>query len=151
MNVRSSGKRVVGVLLLTAVLVVLLIFAMTQRPVQTLDIEDAWIRAPVTSKSITAAYCKFTNHSNHKVEIRSAESNAIGSIEFHESRYVDEKHRMVLLSRLVIPAGGTLSLEPGGKHLMLFNLMDEEASVIEIEFMLSTGETLLHSFSVMNP
>ena len=60
-------------------------------------------------------------------------------------------HRMIHLTSLVIPAKGTLRLEPRGKHLMLFNLMDEEASVTNIEFTLSTGELFEFPFVVEDP
>ena len=100
---------------------------------------------------MTAGYCVFTNRGEQDITVVSARSPSIGKIEFHESRYEDEMHRMVQLPSLVIPAKGTLRLEPGGKHLMLFNLMDKEASVNSIEFTLSTGELIEYAFVVEDP
>lgn len=148
MNNQSARIRTVGVLLLIAVAVCVLVFAIGRKPSQILVIEDAWIRAPVTSSSMTAGYCAFTNHSEQDIIVVSARSPSIEKIEFHESRYENEMHRMIQLPSLVIPAKGSLRLEPGGKHLMLFNLMDEEASVNSIEFTLSTGETVQYTFVV---
>lgn len=148
---QSARIRTLGVLLFIAVAVCLLVFAIGRKQSQILVIEDAWIRAPVTSSSMTAGYCTFTNHSEQHITVVSARSPSIGSIEFHESRYENEMHRMILLPSLMIPAKGSLRLEPGGKHLMLFNLMDEEASVNNIEFTLSTGESFEYAFVVEDP
>lgn len=151
MKNQSARIRTIGVLLLIAVAVCLLVFAIGRKPSQNLVIEDAWIRAPVASSSMTAGYCAFTNHSEQDITVVSAQSPSFGKIEFHESRYEDEMHRMIHLTSLVIPAKGTLRLEPRGKHLMLFNLMDEEASVTNIEFTLSTGELFEFPFVVEDP
>ena len=151
MKNQSARLRTVGVLLLIAVAVCLLVFAIGRKPSQILVIEDAWIRAPITSSSMTAGYCAFTNHSEQDITVVSAQSPSIGKIEFHESLYENEMHRMIQLPNLVIPAKSSLRLEPGGKHLMLFNLVEEEASVNAIEFTLSTGESFEYTFVVEDP
>ena len=40
----------------------------------------------------------------------------------HETRTVEGMSRMRPLERLAVAAGETVKLEPGGKHLMLFDL-----------------------------
>ena len=149
MNLRSTGILAVGAFLLVAVVVVLLVLTMGRKPDQILEVTDAWIRAPTTSNSITAAYCVFTNHGEQDIIIVSASSLSVGSIEFHESRYENEMHRMIQLTQLRVPAKGRLDLEPGGVHLMLFNLINEDDSAKDIEFTLSTGESFEYSFLVI--
>lgn len=97
---------------------------------------------------MSAGYCVFTNHGEQDITIVEARSSSVGSIEFHESSYENEMHRMIQLTGLVIPAKGNLRLEPGGMHLMLFNLTSENDSAKVIEFTLSTGETFEYSFIV---
>lgn len=151
MKSQSARIRVLAVLLLIAVALCVLVLAIGRKPSQILVIEDAWIRAPVTSSSMTAAYCVFTNRSDQDITLVSARSPSIGSIEFHESRYETEMHRMIQLPSLVIPAKSSLRLVPGGKHLMLFNLEDSETPINEIEFTLSTGEAFTSKFVFEDP
>lgn len=151
MKSQSARIRSVGILLLIGVAVCLLIFTIRPRPHSILVVEDAWIRTPVTSNSMTAGYCTFRNHSDQDITLVSARSNSIGKIEFHESRYENEMHRMIQLANLEIRARSTLHLKPGGKHLMLFNLEDSEALSNEIEFTTSTGETYQYTFVVEEP
>ncbi|MXW54849.1 MAG: copper chaperone PCu(A)C [Gammaproteobacteria bacterium] len=151
MKNQAARTRTFGIWLLVAVAICLLVFSIARKPSQIFVIKDGWIRAPVASSSMTAGYCVFTNRGEQDITVVSARSPSIGKIEFHESRYEDEMHRMVQLPSLVIPAKGTLRLEPGGKHLMLFNLMDKEASVNSIEFTLSTGELIEYAFVVEDP
>lgn len=97
---------------------------------------------------MTAAYCGFSNRGEQDITIVSARSLSVGSIEFHESRYENEMHRMIQLKEFVIPAKGKLSLEPGGMHLMLFNLSNDIDSSTQIEFTTSTGESFEYTFHI---
>jgi hypothetical protein len=56
----------------------------------------------------------------------SAESQVAAAVEMHETK-IDENDvmRMTLLSKIEVPAEGSVSLEPGGKHIMLINLKQE--------------------------
>ncbi|MCY3883831.1 MAG: copper chaperone PCu(A)C [Gammaproteobacteria bacterium] len=148
MNLRSTGILAIGAVLLIAAVVVLLVLTMARNPDQILNVENAWIRAPTTSNSMTAAYCGFSNRGEQDITIVSARSLSVGSIEFHESRYENEMHRMIQLKEFVIPAKGKLSLEPGGMHLMLFNLSNDIDSSTQIEFTTSTGESFEYTFHI---
>ena len=68
-------------------------------------------------------------------------------IEIHETIETEGAHglvaRMRPLAQLAIPAGETLSLRPGGKHLMLFGMDDEMDKVdVRVTFADGTAQTV---------
>ncbi len=86
-----------------------------------LVIEDAWIaEAPPVSK-VMVAYMTIKNTGSEEIEIIRAESELYSSIEFHETVHEDGMARMFRYSSLTIPANGSIQLQRGGKHFMLFN------------------------------
>ena len=85
-------------------------------------VSDAWIRALPPTQPITAAYASVTNSGNQVVTLVGARVEGAGRVEIHTTREVDGLLRMEQLSALPVPPGATVSLEPGGAHLMLFEL-----------------------------
>ncbi len=84
------------------------------------SVSNAWIaEAPPVSK-VMAAYMTISNDSAETVTVLSAESADFGKIEFHQTVNEDGIARMKHQPSLVIPANASLSLEPGGYHMMLF-------------------------------
>ncbi len=53
----------------------------------------------------------------------SASSDAGAAVTLHDTAGVEDGSFMVDLSRLEVPARGTLTLSPGGRHLMLHHLL----------------------------
>ena len=98
------------------------------------SVDKAWVRTPLPSKTTTSAYVQFKNHTKDSIKLTSAESETIGAIEFHKSELKDGMHRMVELDSLEIPAKDTLTLEPGGLHLMLFRVQEVEEDEHVITF-----------------
>lgn len=77
-------------------------------------------RAQILPSGMGAAYFSIHNPSAEGDRLVSVESAAFSTVETHES--VDEDGVMRMLARpggFEIPAGETLVLEPGGKHVML--------------------------------
>ena len=58
-------------------------------------------------------------------------------VELHRSTMEDGVHRMEAVESIVVPAGGTVTLAPGGLHVMLVGL----------KFMLMAEETIPVSFT----
>ena len=90
----------------------------------------------------SAVYMRIENRSDTDRVIVSAQSAAAEQIDFHQTVVDDDIARMEALESLVIPAGETLELRPGGAHIMLSGLREDLRS--EEQFMLqlkcSTGE-----------
>ena len=81
---------------------------------------------------------------------RAVTSPQFGAVEIHETKIEDGIARMRELDALVVPARGSVTLERGGKHLMLMKgkdagdsvtlqLFSEDAPVLDIVY--SFGET----------
>lgn len=83
-----------------------------------LTITDAWAKA--ADSGMTAAFGEVTNSSTSDITIVLATSPSTSMVELHE--VVDEVMRPVE-GGFVIPAGETLTLEPGGYHLMFMDVI----------------------------
>ena len=110
--------------------------------------QDAWIRAPIGSQTVTAGYCDISNHTQVEVVVTGfTDPTGARRIEMHETVQGDGRARMRLLPQLTIPPGQTLSLQPGGKHLMLFD-MDPKSGVLDLAAKFRDGSSQPVRFQV---
>lgn len=100
-----------------------------------LTIADAWVKA--APDGMTAAFGRITNSADHDVTITAAASKAATAVELHE--VVDDVMRPVD-GGLAVPAGGTLTLDPGGYHLMLMGLTSPIAPGDEVTVTLTLSD-----------
>ena len=113
--------------------------------------ENAWIRAPVAGRTIAAGYCDIVNGGDEDaVVIEFTDAGGKRRIEIHETTEQDGMARMRPLPQLTIAAGETLSLRPGGKHLMLFG-MDGEAPAVDVQARFADGAATEVRFRVRQP
>lgn len=91
------------------------------RPTVPLEVKDPWVRASLNPRN-TAAYMTLTNPTDREVVIVSASSPAARVVEMHEVAMEGAAMRMRRVERIAVPAHGTTSLAPGGRHLMLIDL-----------------------------
>ncbi len=80
------------------------------------------VRLPMGGQNMTAGYFKVTNHTNIDDALTSVESPNAGRIEIHVTEDNNGVMRMRRQDVVNIKAGETLSFEPGGLHLMLFDI-----------------------------
>lgn len=116
-----------------------------------ITISDAWARATAPGQKVAAAYMNLL--SKEGATLVKAESNLAGSVEIHSMTMENDVMKMRMLDELVMPAGKIVSLEPGGNHLMLFNLKQPLDAGKEAEFKLyfRTGAGETKSMSVIMP
>jgi copper(I)-binding protein len=83
-----------------------------------------------------AGYMTIASSSGQADALISASSPAAGSVEIHETT-TDGSGMMGMhpVDRIEVPAGGTVTLEPGGYHLMLMGLTQtlEVGSTVELD------------------
>lgn len=73
-----------------------------------------------------AAYMVIRNTGTAPDALIGAEApETAGKVELHETMMEGGIARMHAAHRFEVPAGGTLELKPGGKHIMLLNLKKE--------------------------
>jgi copper(I)-binding protein len=86
-----------------------------------LDVEDAWVRLPAVPGRPAAAYFTVQGGAQPRSLIRVTADYAIRA-EMHESMGGDGRMSMRPIARVLIPVGEEIAFEPGGKHVMLFDL-----------------------------
>ncbi|MDH5765604.1 MAG: copper chaperone PCu(A)C, partial [Gammaproteobacteria bacterium] len=101
-----------------SVFILLLVSSITQA--DHLTIRNAWIPEAPPVTSVMAGFMEIENISTTAAEITAISSKDFGRIEMHLSREENGIARMLPQKKLVIPARGTLKLEHGSYHLMLF-------------------------------
>ena len=84
-------------------------------------IENVWARPGDTGDN-SAAYMDISNDGDADLTLIGASGDIAGAVEVHESTMEDGMMQMEEIPELVIEAGETVSLEPGGYHIMMMNL-----------------------------
>jgi len=98
------------------------------------------ITEAMPGKTMSAGYFALTNNTDGVITISSVVSPEFESVEIHESLLENGVAKMRRIPELSIPANSTLTLERGGKHLMLMRPTDN-ANQITLNFL--SGDTLL--------
>jgi copper(I)-binding protein len=89
----------------------------------TVRIEEPFARPVIQAGGVGAVYLDLVNGTGADDRLVSASSPIAGDVETHESVQEGDIAKMVARPEgFVVPAGGTVSLKPGGKHLMLFDV-----------------------------
>lgn len=83
-------------------------------------ISHAWARATAPGQEVGAAYLELK--SSRDLTLIKVESPTADSVEIHKMSMNNGVMQMRMLEALELPAGKTVKLEPGGFHLMLFDL-----------------------------
>jgi len=91
-----------------------------------LTVTGAWARPSMGMGRAGAVYLEITGAPNEADALIRAASPAAETVEIHEtSMGADGSMGMRPVGRIEIPAGGTVTLEPGGLHIMLIDLTGE--------------------------
>jgi len=83
---------------------------------------DAWVRATPPGSRVAAVYLSVDNQGATADRLLSVATPVAERAEVHETVHEGQVVRMRRVEVLEIAAAGTLSLEPGGRHLMLLGL-----------------------------
>jgi copper(I)-binding protein len=83
---------------------------------------DPWTRPSPTGTGNGAIYMTLMNEGEQADVLLSVETEVAEAAELHESKLEGDVMKMSPISSIEIPSGGSVSLEPGGKHIMLINL-----------------------------
>jgi copper(I)-binding protein/polyisoprenoid-binding protein YceI len=87
-----------------------------------LEVGDPWLREVPPGAGAAGGYGEFRNRSDHSIRIARLQSPLSQRVEIHEMAMVDGQMRMRAVEDVSIAPGGTLSLKPGGYHLMFMGL-----------------------------
>jgi copper(I)-binding protein len=110
--------------------------ASTAFAADTVTVSNAWVRATAPGQEVGAAYLDMKSASDARLV--KVETSAAGSVEIHSMAMKNGVMKMRMLEEMALPAGKTVSLAPGGFHLMLFDLKQP----------LKAGEKVLFTFII---
>lgn len=85
-------------------------------------IDELWVRAMPPTQTMTAAYGSVTNHGNEAVTISGVNASFAGNAELHSSVSDGDSVRMTALGPVTLAPHESLTLSPGGNHIMLMNV-----------------------------
>src|SRR5215469_4894417 len=111
-----------------------------------IKVERAWIQAVPQVSDTTAAYMRIINLSGSPLKLTSASSPAAKTVEpmitTRKTQGGQEIMGMQSVNELVIPAGGSLELKPGGDHLMIMglNVHPREGELIKLTLRFAPGD-----------
>lgn len=100
----------------------------------------------------SAVYMLIENRGASAVAIAAAETSAAHQVEFHRSVVENDVARMEKVETLVVPAGDSLELRPGGLHIMLRQLKTDlqPGASIGLRLELASGESIPLSIPILN-
>ena len=118
--------------------------------------QDLWVKSSEMSTrgGMTAVYGTLTNNSSQDVVLVGGGTEIAGVVEVHEMSMIGGEMMMQEIDGgLVIPAGKSIVLEPGGNHLMLMMLTDdlEAGEEISVTFDFDGAEDLTIDGIVAKP
>ncbi len=101
-----------------------------------LTVEHGWIRESPPGAPVAAAYLTFRNEAAGPLRIEGVASGRFAAAMFHETVHEGDRARMLHRHAIDVPAGGQVTLAPGGLHVMLMNpaIAPRAGEVIELEF-----------------
>ena len=85
-----------------------------------ITVSNAWVRATVPGQEVAGAFMDIQSDANARLV--SVRSTAIPRVEVHEMKMDGDVMRMREVKAIDLPKGATVSLKPGGYHIMLMNL-----------------------------
>lgn len=112
-----------------------------------ITIDDAWVKS--ADEGMSAAFGTLGNDGDDDVTVISVTSDASSMLELHET-VENEAGEMVMREvegGFVIPAGGTLALEPGANHIMLMDLASPLQAGDEATFTLTFSDDSTYEFT----
>lgn len=103
-----------------AILVAAMLAASLPATAANVTVSEAWARATVPGQKVSGAYLKI--RADADARLVGVSSPAVPRVEMHEMRMDGDVMRMREVRAIDLPKDRTVSLEPGGFHLMLMNL-----------------------------
>ena len=121
-----------------------------------LEITDYWVKSSEMSTvgRMTAVYGTITNNSSQDVVLVGGATEVAGVVEVHEMAMIDGEMKMQEVDGgLVVPAGKSVVLEPGGDHLMLMMLTSDivAGGTIEVLFDFDGAEDITLTDVIAKP
>ncbi|MDO2948148.1 copper chaperone PCu(A)C [Aeromonas simiae] len=86
------------------------------------SVEQGYVRLLPPGTPNTAAFMTLNNEADKPVRLVAAASSAAARVELHTHLNDNGVMRMRQVAHIEVPAGGHVQLQPGGLHVMLFDV-----------------------------
>ena len=119
-------------------------------PAENVSVSNAYVTALIPGQEVSAGYMTLTNSGDEDAVLVSFSSSAANMVHLHETTSANGMMSMTAVDELVIPAGTSLAMEPGGKHLMIMGV-DKQAFAgesIDLQINFAGGQGLELSMDV---
>ena len=93
--------------------------------IEGIEVSDARLLLPPVTGNPAAIYLKIANNGDQNIAFRSAEVEIAGRAEIHDSMEMDGTMVMGQAPPVMIETGGEATFEPGGLHVMVFDLAED--------------------------
>jgi periplasmic copper chaperone A len=113
-----------AVLALAGILIVSILTACGAQSGEGIQVVDAWVRPAPMAGGTGAAYMQISNEGPGDDTLIGVRANFAESAEMHETVQQDGMATMHLVDSIALPAGGSITFEPGGYHVMLINIAE---------------------------
>lgn len=110
------------------------------------EVTNARLVLPPVSGNPAAVYFDLANNGDRNLAFRNAEVADAGRAEMHDTIMEGEKMVMGEAPPILVERGGNVSFEPGGKHIMVFELPEDIAEGSTAEVTLIAAGNRRHTF-----
>lgn len=118
-----------------------------------LEVDAAWARASIGTSRPGAAYFTVRNLGDEADRLTGLSSPVSAMPMLHQTTLSDGVSRMAHVEAAEIPAGGELTLEPGGMHVMLMELTTplKEGAIFPLTLTFEAGGEITVEVPVFGP
>ena len=127
--------------------------ALAQSSATDLTFEDPWIRGSVPGQKNGAGYLIIENQSSQPAALVSADSNRADRIELHTIVREGGVAKMREVQEVPVPANGSVTLKPGGYHVMFIGLKQpfDAGEAVDVKLNFADGSSTDVTFTVKPP
>ena len=136
-----------------AALAPLLLVAATAHAQGKLGVFDAWIRAAPPGVPMMAGYATLKNTGDAPISVLTVQSDAFRQSSIHQTMIEHGVAKMRETPRIDLAPGATVTLKPGGAHLMLVDPRHAigKGEKVRMVFLLADGARVETYFEVVAP
>ncbi len=125
-----------------------LVLSGTGQAAELLKVVDPWAKASVPGQSVGGVYMTLVAREN--LRLTGVRTTAAESAEVHQMKMEKGMMRMRAVPSLALPAGKAVKLQPGGYHVMLFDLKNSlvEGQKLKLELVVEDAAKAQHRIPV---
>lgn len=111
---------------------------------QEISIDNGSIRQPMPGRTVTAGYFTLHNPTSEEQRLVAVSSPMFAKVELHQHSHQNGMMKMEQVEFIAIPAQQSVSLQPGGLHLMLFEPVASltPGQMLSVELTFANGRQL---------